>query len=156
MKRTRMTGLASLTALLLLTCACGNPKVKPKEEFQSLRLQVIAGEYDKAIPQLESFIKENPNSKNASRAGLFLFKAYFAKNQLSDAGKWCQWTIKNHPNSLEAHKCRYKLALISLVSGNSAKTKSELKLVADDTDNPLSPEASRLLKFLDEFSIQKK
>ena len=118
-----------LSLLLLITIlGCGKQQSKNlARDFESLRRDVLAGKYEQTIPRLQNFLKNNPDSKQASRAGLFLFKCYFAENDLENAKRWCNWTIEKHPRSLEAAKCKFKLVLIQMVSGkiDAAKTSFE-------------------------------
>ena len=143
--------------LFLLThfgCADKAPN-QSVQEFQSLRRQVLDGKYDETIPQLKNFLEKNPNSKHASRAGLFLFKCYFAQDDLENAKKWCDWTIEKHPRSLEAAKCKFKLVMIQMVAGDMDAAKKGFESLSQDAEIPQRPESKRLVQFLNEYSIKK-
>ena len=123
-------------------------------QFQQARQLVVDGKYEQAVAALQKYVKENPGSENASRAGLFLFKAHFAVGEFPEAAEWCQWTIREHPTTLEAHKCRYKLAVLSLVQGDTQDAIERLETLADDPDGPLAAEATVMRDFLRSVEIQ--
>lgn len=124
-----------------------NPADK-SPEFEPLRKLVISGQYEKAITQLEAYLAAHPRGKHASRAGLFLFKANFASSQYAEARKWCEWTIQQHPESLEARKCEFKLGLILIAQEDLEGALSQFEMVASSTRNPLRTEAEFFVKDL--------
>jgi TolA-binding protein len=146
--------LVVLGALLTLP-GCQQPRKPQKDQqFQDARQLVVDGKYRAAVPALEKYIDQEPNHKNASRAGLFLFKAHLAQGQFDDAAKWCQWTIRQHPASLEAHKCRYKLAVLALVQGQHDDARQQFADMAKNPDGPLAAEAAAMAKFLGSVDFQ--
>ncbi len=141
-------------SVLLLFAGC--LKSNPTANFNSLRSLVIAGKFNEAIPKLEKFAAENPKSVDASRAGLFLFKANFANGDFAEARKWCDWTIKNYPASLESQKCKYKLAMVTLAEGKIDEAAKQLDVLAKNANGPYTAEAVGLKRFLDDHSIEPK
>ena len=116
-----------------------------------MRALVISGNHDQAIASLEAYAAEHPRGKHASRAGLFLFKANFAKRDYAEARKWCDWTIQNHPNSLEARKCEFKLGLVLMAQQDLGGALKQFEAVVSSNRNPLRPEATF---FVDELKAQ--
>lgn len=140
MQKNQKVAVLLFATALLLGC-----RDQHQTTFHQGRSLVIAGHYDEAINELETFATSASDSKYASRAGLFLFKAHCGKGDYKAAKKWCNWTIEQHPNSLESKKCMYKLALLTLASGNIDASVVQLKQVSQSSDNPLSAEADALL-----------
>lgn len=134
--------------VVLLSLVCGCEKPVQSSRFSAMRDWVIQGDYDRAIGALEAFVLELPASPDASRAGLFLFKANFAKGDFDAAREWCDWTIANHASSLEAKKCQFKIGLIHLVQDQPQQALNCFQVIAAATDNPLRPEATRLVEYL--------
>lgn len=132
--------------LTILVSGCEKP-VK-SSRFEAMRNLVIQGDYDQAISSLEQYVSKSPTGSHASRAGLFLFKANFAKGNFDEAKKWCDWTIANHANSLEAKKCKFKIGLILLVQEKPQQALKQFQSVAASNDNPLRPEATTLVDHL--------
>ena len=139
--------LAAVCGLLLFVCGCEQP-VKTNR-FAAMRELVIQGQYDEAIESLEAEVSQSPTGPHASRAGLFLFKSYFAKGDFEEAKKWCDWTIRNHPNSLEARKCEFKIGLILLVQDQHQQALEQFQAIAASAGNPLRPEATSLVEYLE-------
>ena len=136
-----------LTTTIALACTLVACKQKQTNEFTNARALVVEGNYKEAIARLEHFAKPKPGSPQASRAGLFLFKAYVGKNQYGDAARWCNWTIENYVESLEAHKCEYKLALLDLWQGRSQTARDKFEAMSKSI-GPLRVEAAAMARFL--------
>ena len=62
--------------------------------------------------------------------------------------RWCEWTIREHATTLEAHKCRYKLAVLAMIQGDHADALKRFGQLADQADGPLAAEATAMRDFL--------
>lgn len=125
--------------------------VAPKQGnklFHEGRGLVVTGQYSAAIPVLSKYMHLHPSGKHASRAGLFLGKAYLALGHTTKAAEIWALTAKNHPATLEGHKCRYKLALLLMLNGDREKAAEAFGRLADSPDGPLAPEAEAMRTFL--------
>ena len=130
--------------LMVFVSGCEPAK---SNRFAAMRNLVIQAKYDQAIGSLQDYVSQSPAEPNASRAGLFLFKAYFAKGNFDAAKKWCDWTIANHPTSLEAQKCEFKIGLILLVRNQSQQAIKHFRKIAA-SESPLRPEATSMVNYL--------
>ena len=139
--------------VLAILISAGCSEANSTAQFRSLRSMVIAGKFNEAIPKLEKFAAENPKSVDASRAGLFLFKANFGNGDLAEARKWCDWTIKNYPSSLEAQKCKYKLAVVTMAEGDIEQATEQFAALASNPSGPYTAEATAMKRFLDQHSV---
>lgn len=146
----------TLLVIALAFTGCQNQRPAKQNGFDSIRNAILKGDFDNSIPKLEDFIAQYPDSKDTSRAGLFLFKCHAALREFDKASQWCDWTIKNHSTSPEAHKCRYKLGLISLWKHDVESAKVQFASLADQPDGPLAAEAKRMLDFLEQTHLAKK
>jgi len=112
-----------------------------QDDFHNGRTLVCEGKYREAIAPLEKYQREQPRGKNASRAGLFLGKAHLALEDHAAARQAFDATIKDYPDSLEAHKCRYKLGLLDLLEGKDDEALVRFEALANQPDGPLAAEA---------------
>ena len=149
MQKINSLALSAVVVMILSGC---DQNSHQQSEFQTLRAKVMAGQYDQAIEPLENLVEHSPASKRASRAGLFLFKSYFAKQDYENAHKWCDWTIAHHPNSLEARKCQFKKALIFFAEQDFVAASRQFQSVASDASNPLSSESRVFVKILEKLA----
>lgn len=148
--------LLLFTAFLVVSTAIGCDAIFPKkgkELFLQGRELVVSGRYQDAVPLLAKYLHLHPNGKHASRAGLFLGKAYLALGDFSKAREAWQLTIQNHAATLEGHKCRYKLALLLMLEGERAKAIEAFGRLAAAPDGPLAPEATAMKKYLSEETL---
>lgn len=116
--------------------------------FHEGRSLVVNGHYSDAIPVLSKYMRLHPSGKHASRAGLFLGKAYLALGDSAKAAETWSLTVKNYPTTLEGHKCRYKLALLFMLTGDKDKAIEAFGKLADSPDGPLAPEATAMRTYL--------
>lgn len=116
--------------------------------FKEGRSLVTQGRYAHAVPTLEQYLREHPRGKHASRAGLFLGKAHLGLGQWDEAAAAFTLTIERYPQSLEAHKARYKLAVVALLRGDTADARDRFAAMARSPDGPLAPEAKAAAEFL--------
>ncbi len=146
--------LLSFVFLAALTgCGKAGASAASKENFTGRQL-VIEGKYKEAIPVLEAYLRENPKGKYASRSGLFLGKAHLALGQMVEAEKAFADTAAKQPATLEAHKCRYKLAMVSLIRGDREDALKRFDELANRPDGPLAPEAKAMGDYLREQGVK--
>jgi len=127
---------------LMMLIGCGqNPS---SGQFESIRQLVCVGRFADAIPKLKAY-----NGQHQSRAGLFLGKAHLGLGDLAKARQAFSDTVRDFPQSLEAHKCRYKLALLSLLQGDSVSAKEEFMKMSARPDGPLVAEAAAMAEFVE-------
>jgi len=142
---------AILLALLVIATAIGCDAISHKHGkamFQQGRDLVVTGRYRAAVPILNQYLHLHPRGKHASRAGLFLGKAYLALGDIAKAREAWSQTSQNFPTTLEGHKCRYKLALLLMLEGERDKAAAAFGQLADAPDGPLAAEATAMKKFL--------
>jgi TolA-binding protein len=121
--------------------------------FQEGRTLVVQGEYEKAVPVLEDYIEKHPKGEHASRAGLFLGKALLGQGRLKDARDAFEAVVRDHPETLEGHKCRYKLAVVAMLLGDAQDAVRRFDALASRPDGPLAGEARAMKTFLEEERI---
>ena len=141
-KRTtmRLMFLAIFCAGVLVSCSQAQ---KPEDDFEAIRQLVCEGHYQQAIPKLMTY-----NGKHNSRAGLFLGKAHMGLGDLASARAAFESTIAMHPQTDEAHKSRYKLALLSYLEGDTVAAKAAFMEMSANPDGPLVAEAAAFARFL--------
>ena len=146
MNKLQFCVLMACCGVAMSLTACDKPKNSAR--FGPMRDMVVSGKYDEAIASLEAYVDKSPTGRDASRAGLFLFKANFAKENYDEAKKWCDWTIKNHPQSLEARKCEFKTGLVLLPQDKPEEALKRFESIAIAKNNPLRPEATFFVDYL--------
>jgi TolA-binding protein len=139
--------IACAIAVIGINCDPVAPK-RGNKLFHEGRGLVITGQYSGAVPVLSKYMHLHPSGKHASRAGLFLGKAYLALGNTTKAAEIWSLTAKNYPATLEGHKCRYKLALLLMLTGEREKAAEAFGRLANSPDGPLAPEAEALRRFL--------
>ena len=144
---------SSVLLAALMGCGKARAPAAPKENFTGRQL-VIEGKYKEAIPELEAYLRDNPKGKFASRSGLFLGKAHLALGQMDEAEKAFADTAAKHPGTLEAHKCRYKLALVAFFRGDLHNALKRFDELANRPDGPLAPEAKAMGDYLREKGVK--
>ncbi|WP_425394976.1 tetratricopeptide repeat protein [Aeoliella sp.] len=139
-----------LVAAVVLGCtSCGNGAgTAQRDQFLAARQLVVDGKYQEATAPLEAFITQHPGNKFCSRAGLFLGKAYLAQDDMAQAKKWFQWTVDNHAQTLEGHKCKYKLAMCAVLEEQYDKASDQFATLAEKPDGPLAAEATAWQRWL--------
>ena len=145
-------GLTAAVALLLLSLAgCDDSRTGRSgadETFGEGRRLVTQGKYVEAVPLLEGYLAARPSGKHASRAQFFIGKAYIGMDQLEKAAAAFDEVVRGYPDSLEAHKARYKMALILLWQGKTDEARAQFAQLADSPDGPLAPEAEQMAAHL--------
>ncbi len=137
-------GIPYLAGVFLLFGCNSNPE----DHFAIGRSYVTQGQYEQAIPILKQYLQQHPDGPHSSRAGLFLGKAYMGLGDLAEAKRAFQRTVREYPDSLEAHKCRYKLALVDVFQSRPQEARKRFQQLADHPDGPLAPEAASWQRFL--------
>ncbi|MFC1736881.1 tol-pal system YbgF family protein [Candidatus Hydrogenedentota bacterium] len=148
-----------LIILLITFALSGCEEVKKtggKKLFIRGRDLVRAGRYEEAIGPLTQFQREHPRAELASNAGLYLGKAYLALGRFDEARIAWGNTMKDYPGSLEEHKCRYKLALLKYLEGDTEEALKLFKAMAEDPDGPLAAEALAFASYIERRSDAKK
>lgn len=114
------------------------------------RVHVMEGRYAEAVPELRAYLAQYTAGPNRSRAGLFLGKAYLGQGHFKLAREAFAETAERYPDTLEGHKCRYKLALLDLLEGRTGEAAEGFRRLAEQPDGPLAPEATALGQYLAE------
>jgi len=86
----------------------------------------------------------------ASRAYLFLGKAFLGQLKFDDAARVFDDGARLFPETLEGHKCRYKRAVVDLLQGNNAAARARFANLAGHPDGPLAPEALAFHRYLED------
>ncbi|MEZ6138531.1 MAG: tetratricopeptide repeat protein [Pirellulaceae bacterium] len=139
------------TVALVSVLGCG---VQPHEhgkvglEFEAARSLVINGKFAEATQRLTQFIKDHPEHHLAPRATFLLGKSALGSGDLEAAETWFSKTTERFPDSEEAHKAKFKLALVSLLRQNEDDARARFEALAADADGPYTPEATALARFL--------
>ena len=147
-ERPVIVSMRSVCALTLIGLTAATGCERAEDRFPAARALVTRGAYEEAIPDLRQYLKDNPQGKNASRARLFLGKAYMGLGRLDQARIAFAETIEKHPGSLEAHKSRYKLAVIDLLEDKEVEAARRFERLAQQPDGPLAPEATAMAAHL--------
>ena len=137
-----------------LAAGCGDGWESRGNGFVSGRELVTQGRYADALPLLQGYLRDHPSGKHASRAHFFIAKAYIGLGNPAAARAAFQETIRQHAESLEAHKSRYKLGMIDFWEGDRAAARKRFAGLADRPDGPLAPEAGAMRDFLDGASLK--
>lgn len=139
--------MKSLTIYLFSSLAFGLSSCSA-DSFTKGRTVVTVGNYTDAIVHLNEYLKKNPEGKDASRAHFFIAKAQLGLGDFTSARETFERIQVSFPASLEAHKSRYKLAMLDLVEGNRERALSIFRDLANQPDGPLAPEAKMMAEFL--------
>jgi TolA-binding protein len=118
------------------------------EDFIQGRKRVTLGQYRQAIPLLQKYLNKHPQGRYASRAIFFIGKAFVGLEEMDLARTAFNDIQKRFPDSLEAHKARYKIALIDLLDGQVDLAIQQFSILAHNPDGPLAPEASAMVSYL--------
>jgi TolA-binding protein len=119
-----------------------------KETFHKGRSLVTQGHYRQAIPLLLEYLDKYPQGQNASRSIFFIGKAYLGLGDMKRAKQAFNDTHRMFPESLEAHKAHYKLALIDMMTGYMDQAIHGFASMAQRPDGPLAPEATAMSAYL--------
>ena len=147
--RRRVPSVLLVLGLVAAGARCESSR-EGRDVFREGRRLVTVGHYEEALPVLERYLAEHPQGRQASRAGLFVGKAHLGLGELERAALAFEATARDYPDSLEAHKSRYKLALIALLRGERGDARARFAALAEAPDGPLAPEARAMRRMLDD------
>lgn len=134
---------------VLLILGCSNSR-EERELFLDGRERVVMGRYEDAVPVIEHYLSAYPQGKYASRAYLFLGKAFMGQLRFDDAARVFDDGARRFPETLEGHKCRYKRAVVDLLKGDKAAARVRFANLANNPDGPLAPEARAFQRYLED------
>lgn len=123
-------------------------------EFHRGRQELMQGKFQSAIKTLEDYLKANPQAKLSSRASFLIAKAHLGLGHHEEARSRFQKTIADYPQSEEAHKSRYKLAVLSWLEDDLRAARQQFEQLTDRPDGTLVPEATAMLRYLDDIPQQ--
>jgi hypothetical protein len=153
MRKTVKTAIAAMVLLgisLLFMAGCHVAvSGEPRTEFLEARELAVNGRFAEAIPLLEHYLETQPDGKHASRTGLFLGKAHLALGHHDECRAAWKITTERYAETLEGHKCRYKLAFLDFMEGNDAAALEGFRQLAEHPDGPLAPEAKAFAKYIE-------
>lgn len=139
-----------LLATLVGLGGCGEaPQGKPGQQFEQAREAVIRGEFVSAARQLESFVEQHHDHPLAGRATFLLAKSYLGQGELALSQRWFERTRDRFPQTEEAHKAKFKLAMIELLRDEPRRAFEQFRQLAQAADGPYTPEAAAWSRFLE-------
>ena len=141
----RLLWVAALLAAACVLPGCADDSL---DHFREGRWLVTVGRWDEAIEVLEDYLAEHPRGAEASRASFFIANAHIGRGDLDAAARSFEATVRDYPDSLEANKSRYKLAMIDLWSGRHDRAEARFAELAATPDGPLAPEARAMCDYL--------
>lgn len=139
--------LAFAAASLMAVVGCQRAS-DGSTEFRQARERLMHGEFAQAKTEMAEFRANYPTHPFASRAAFLQAKAELGLGNLHQAEQDFQATINQYPNTEEAHKSRYKLAMIALLRGDRQKAAEGFQQIADRKSGTLVPEAVAMLRML--------
>jgi TolA-binding protein len=151
-KRFRLTLLNSLSAALCglwLLSGCGGGAGPSPGKFHEGRTALMQGKFQTAIDLLTEHLLRHPAGDLAGRASFLIGKAHLGLGDWNAAETWFQNTIDKYPQTEEAHKARFKIALAKMLQGETADAQRRFAELAEQREGPYTPEAVALARFLD-------
>ena len=127
---------------------CGANEVS-NPRFKAGRQALMQGRYKPAIAKLQGYLQETPNGRLASRASFLKAKAYLGLGKYDQSRQQFEHTMREYPDSEEAHKSRYKLAMLSLLEGKQADAWNRFAELTKNPSGTLVPEAAAMLRYFD-------
>ncbi len=131
---------------------CGANEVS-NPRFKAGRQALMQGRYEPAIAKLQAYLQDNSGGRLASRASFLMAKAYLGLGKHKQSRQQFELMIREYPNSEEAHKSRYKLAMLSLLEGKQADARERFAQLTENPSGTLVPEATAMLRYLDEQEL---
>ena len=147
--RTLTVCAACVLPLLLVASGCGKQSSAERDAFLAGREQVTIGNYQEGIAQLSAFLTAHPQGRYSSRAQFFIAKAHLGLDDLVNARLHYEQCIALYPDTDEAHKSRFKIALIDMVEGHTDRAMDTMRELAAAPDGPLAAEAHLLSQYLE-------
>ena len=143
--------------LLLALCVtfvagCGRAPVKGAvgKEFDTARSQILRSNFQEAVVKMESFYDDHRDHELASRASFLIAKAHMGLNDFAESKRWFETTISRYPNSEEAHKSKFKLAMLAVMQEEDAQAIQLLEMIRDTSPGPYAPEVRAWLNHLEQ------
>jgi TolA-binding protein len=142
-----------LSTLVLFTfIGCGAQQKKPLDpRFDQGRKLLSTGDYKQSMKSLQSYLDAKPDGGLASRASFLIAKNHMGLGQSEDAAKQFKLTIKKYAKSDEAHKSKYKLAMLSFLNGDHDDARKQFQELVDKPTGTLVPESAAMLRYLDKL-----
>ncbi|MCH9671010.1 MAG: tetratricopeptide repeat protein [Gammaproteobacteria bacterium] len=136
----------AVVALTLIGC---DPSASDTENsFAEGRRLITIGDFEGGRMKLNDYLSSSPNGAYASRAVFFHAKSHLGQGHLSSAKVAFQDVIRRFPNSPEAHKSHYKLALIHFLEGDTEAARKGFGDLVAVANGSLLPEAKAMLRYL--------
>lgn len=142
------THLAIVFMLAVLITGCAKQK-KSDPQFTAGRQALMRGQFEPAIEQFGGYLQQQPHGRLASRASFLTAKAYLGLGDHQLARQQFEHTVQKYGDSEEAHKSRYKLAMVSLIEGDTDDARRRFSELTAQPSGTLVPEATAMLRYLD-------
>ncbi len=114
---------------------------------RAIRLVLEERRYDRAIPEFQSFIANNPDSAYVGNAHYWLGQLFFAQENYNDAKTHFNKVVSGHKDSNKRADCILKLGMIAVAEGNSATAQQYfLQVQKEYPDSTESGMAARQLE----------
>lgn len=139
------------SAVLLLALIVGCDAQEQRDTlFSAGREALQRGQLQLSIDKLLEHLNHNPKGRLASRANFLIGKAYLGLGNLDASRKQFEQTIADFQFSEEAHKSKYKLAMLSLIEGKNPDARKRFEELTKNPSGTLVPEATAMLRYLDQ------
>ena len=135
-------------SFLILIFMAGCESRQASTGFHEGRALLMRGQLERADRMLAQFQKANPTHQLCSRALFLRGKAQLGLGDFDLATAHFLATIKKYPQSEEAHKAKYKLAVLEMLNGNREQAVRQFQEIADNPDGTLVAEAAAMARWL--------
>jgi tol-pal system protein YbgF len=99
---------------------------------KAVNLILKSREYDKAIPEFQSFLNRYPDSQYAANAHYWLGQLLFNKQQWSDAATQFELVVSKFPDSTKRADALLKLGVVAEKVGNNGRAKELFQQVVSE------------------------
>ncbi|MDD2331306.1 MAG: tol-pal system protein YbgF [Candidatus Cloacimonetes bacterium] len=89
-------------------------------------------QYERAITELENYLKEYPNSSYAPNARYWIAESYYASGNTRKAIREFETVVSKYPESIKVLDARVKIGLCYWNLGDNASAREELKKVISE------------------------
>ena len=148
MNRSTSTVLLIFALLLSFVLGCSEEKGDAASKFAAARAKVHRAEFSQAIRELKTFLQDHPGHDLGSRAHFLIAKSEMGRNDFDEAAAWFTKTASQFPSSDEAHKAKFKLAMLSLLRGERQRALEQLRKMTD-SNGSYAPEISAWMLHLE-------
>lgn len=100
-----------------------------------VNLALVEKQYNQAISEFQSFIKNYPKSRYLPNAYYWLGQIYFNDRKFDDASFYFANVVKNYPKSEKAADSMYKIGIILESKGDKVRAKSVYQQVVSSYPN---------------------